>query len=149
MAYKKKTPSAKKASSTGGFSAEERAAMRDRARELKAAGKSDGEAEVRAKFAKLSGPERALAERLHTLILAAAPSLTPRTWYGMPAYARDGQVLCFFQSSQQFKTRYATLGFSDKAKLDEGAMWPTSFALQRLTGETEARITALVKRAVG
>jgi uncharacterized protein YdhG (YjbR/CyaY superfamily) len=137
-----------------GFTDEERAAMRERARELKAAarpraGKADGEGEVLAKIAELPEPDRSLAERLHAIIKATAPALSPRTWYGMPAYARDDKVVCFFQSAQKFKTRYATLGFSDQAHLDEGDMWPTAFALKRLTAAEEARIAALVKKAVG
>ncbi len=140
-----------------GFTDEERAAMAERARELKSAarrgagagaGKADGERDVLAKLAEMPEPERAMAERLHALILASAPTLSPRTWYGMPAYAKDGNVVCFFQSAQKFKTRYATLGFSDRANLDDGAMWPTSFALKELTSADEARIRALVKRAV-
>ncbi len=133
-----------------GFTAEERAAMKERVREMKAAAAgADGEAEVLAKIAAMKEPDRAMAKRLHALIRACAPGLAPRTWYGMPAYARDGNVVCFFQSAQKFKSRYATLGFSDKARLDEGAMWPTSFALTQLTAAEEARIVALVKRAVG
>jgi uncharacterized protein YdhG (YjbR/CyaY superfamily) len=139
-----------------GFTGEERAAMRERAQEQKAAarrgprpGKADGESEVLAKIAEMPESDRVLAERLHAIIKASAPALTPRTWYGMPAYAKDGDVVCFFQSAQKFNTRYATLGFSDKAKLDEGAMWPTSFALKELTADDEARIGALVKKAVG
>jgi uncharacterized protein YdhG (YjbR/CyaY superfamily) len=138
-----------------GFTAAEQAAMRERAQELKAAarrgpraGKADGEDEVLAKIAELPKPDRALAERLHAIIKASAPALSPRTWYGMPAYAKDGKVVCFFQSGQKFKTRYATLGFSDKAKLDKGAMWPTAFALKELTAAEETRIRALVKKAV-
>ncbi len=136
-----------------GFSVEERAAMRERAKEVKAAGrrgagKADGESDVLAKIAEMGEPDRAMAERLHAIIKASAPSLSPRTWYGMPAYAKDGKVVCFFQSAQKFKTRYATLGFSDNANLDEGSMWPTSFALKTLTAAEEARITALVKHAV-
>jgi uncharacterized protein YdhG (YjbR/CyaY superfamily) len=130
-----------------GFTAEERAAMRERAREAKA-GKTDGESDVLAKIAEMAEPDRAMAERLHALIKASAPALSPRTWYGMPAYARDGKVVCFFQAAEKFKTRYATLGFSDKANLDEGAMWPTSFALKKLTAAGEKRIRALVKQAV-
>jgi uncharacterized protein YdhG (YjbR/CyaY superfamily) len=137
------------------FTDEERAAMRERAQELKAAGrrgaraaKADGESDVLAKIAEMAEPDRAMAERLHALIKASAPSLSPRTWYGMPAYAKDGKVVCFFQSAQKFKTRYATLGFSDTANLDEGAMWPTSFALKELTAAVEERIGALVKKAV-
>jgi uncharacterized protein YdhG (YjbR/CyaY superfamily) len=138
-----------------GFTAEERAAMRERAQELKAAerrgpgqGKADGESDVLAKIAEMPEPDRAMAERLHALIKASAPALSPRTWYGMPAYAKDGDVVCFFQSAHKFKSRYATFGFSDKANLDEGAMWPTSFALKELTPAEEARIDALVKKAV-
>jgi uncharacterized protein YdhG (YjbR/CyaY superfamily) len=138
-----------------GFTDEERAAMRARAQEQKAAarrgprtGKADGESDVLAKIAEMAEPDRAMAERLHALIKASAPTLSPRTWYGMPAYAKDGQVVCFFQSAQKFNTRYATLGFSDKANLDEGAMWPTAFALKELTAADEARISALVKQAV-
>jgi uncharacterized protein YdhG (YjbR/CyaY superfamily) len=137
-----------------GFTAEERAAMKERAQELKAAGrgshagKVDGESDVLAKIAEMPERDRAMAERLHAIIKASAPALSPRTWYGMPAYAKDGKVVCFFQSAQKFKTRYATFGFSDKANLDEGAMWPTSFALKELTAAEEARIGALVKQAV-
>ena len=138
-----------------GFTDEERAAMRERARELKAAGrrgpaaaKADGESEVLAKIAEMVEPDRAMAERLHAIVKASAPGLSPRTWYGMPAYAKDGNVVCFFKSAQKFKTRYATFGFSDKANLDEGAMWPTDFALKELTADVEARIGALVKQAV-
>ena len=132
-----------------GFTAEERAAMRERAQELKSARrKADGESDVLAKIAEMSPPDRAKAERIHALVKASAPALSPRTWYGMPAYARDGKVVCFFQSAQKFKTRYATFGFSDKANLDEGAMWPTSFALTELTAAEEKRIGALVKKAV-
>jgi uncharacterized protein YdhG (YjbR/CyaY superfamily) len=132
-----------------GFTAEERAAMRERARELKAeAQRADGERAVLAKIAEMQGPDRAMAKRLHQIIKASAPALSPKTWYGMPAYAKDGKVLCFFQSAQKFDSRYATFGFSDKANLDEGAMWPTSFALKELTATEEAKISALVKRAV-
>lgn len=136
--------------SSKGFSAEERAAMKEHAQELKAArsGKTDGEADVLAKIAAMSAADRAIAERLHAIIKDCAPTLSPRTWYGMPAYAKDGNVVCFFQSGDKFKTRYATLGFSDKAKLDDGAMWPTAFALKKLTAAEEARIAALVKQAV-
>ncbi len=129
------------------FTAEERAAMRERAKERKAS-KGDGEGDVLAKIAEMHGPDRALAERVHAIVTASAPGLSPRTWYGMPAYAKDGKVVCFFQSAQKFKTRYATLGFSDKANLDEGAMWPTAFALKELTAAGEARIKKLVKTAV-
>ncbi len=133
-----------------GFTAEERAAMRERARELKAeAQRADGERAVLAKIAEMQGPDRAMAKRLHEIVKASAPALSPKTWYGMPAYAnKDGKVVCFFQSAQKFNSRYATLGFSDEANLDEGAMWPTSFALKELTATEEARISALVKRAV-
>ena len=138
-----------------GFTAEERAAMKERAQELKAAArrvpraaKADGESDVLAKIAAMPEPDRAMAERLHALIKASAPALAPRLWYGMPAYAKDGQVVCFFQSAEKFKTRYATFGFSDKANLDEGDMWPTAFALKELTVAEEARIGALVKKAV-
>jgi uncharacterized protein YdhG (YjbR/CyaY superfamily) len=138
-----------------GFTDEERAAMRERTRELKAAarrapraGDADGESEVLAKIAEMAEEDRDMAERLHAVIKASAPALSPRTWYGMPAYAKDGKVVCFFQSAQKFKTRYATFGFSDKANLDQGAMWPTAFALKELTATEEARIGALVKKAV-
>jgi len=132
-----------------GFTDEERAAMKQRAQELKAAAdKVDGESAVLAKIAEMPEADRAMGERLHAIITASAPSLSPRLWYGMPAYAKDGNVVCFFQSAQKFKTRYATLGFSDKANLDEGAMWPTAFALRELTAADEARIGALVKKAV-
>lgn len=143
------------AKASKGFTDEERDAMRERARELKAetrrgprAGKADGEADVLAKIAAMPEPERTMATRLHALIKDRAPSLTPKTWYGMPAYALDGNVVCFFQSATRFKTRYATFGFSDKAKLDEGVMWPTAFALKELTAAEETRIGALVKKAV-
>jgi uncharacterized protein YdhG (YjbR/CyaY superfamily) len=136
-----------------GFTDEERAAMKERAQELKAEAranknKADGERDVLAKIAEMRGPDRALAKRLHAIIKASAPALSPKTWYGMPAYAKDGNVVCFFQSAQKFKTRYATFGFSDKANLDDGAMWPTSFALKELSAAEEARIGALVKKAV-
>jgi uncharacterized protein YdhG (YjbR/CyaY superfamily) len=140
---------------SGRFSDEERAAMKERAQELKAAprrgpraDKADGEADVLAKIAEMPEPDRAMADRLHALIKASAPALSPRTWYGMPAYAKDGNVVCFFQPAQKFKARYSTLGFSDKANLDEGTMWPVVFALTELTGADEARIGALVKKAV-
>ncbi len=133
-----------------GFTAEERAAMRERAKEQKAeAQRAEGESAVLAKIAEMQGPDRAMAERLHAIVKASAPELSPKTWYGMPAYAnKDGKVVCFFQSAQKFNSRYATLGFSDEANLDEGAMWPTSFALKELTATEEAKISALVKRAV-
>jgi uncharacterized protein YdhG (YjbR/CyaY superfamily) len=139
-----------------GFTDEERAAMKERARELKAEARrgprgkknnADGESDVLAKIAAMPEPDRAMATRLHTIIKASAPALSPKTWYGMPAYAKDGNVVCFFQSAQTFKARYATFGFSDKANLDEGAMWPVAFALKELTATEEARIVALVKRA--
>jgi uncharacterized protein YdhG (YjbR/CyaY superfamily) len=133
-----------------GFTAEERAAMRERAKEQKAeAQKADGERAVLAKIAEMPETDRAMAERLHEIVKASAPELSPKTWYGMPAYAKDGKVVCFFQSAEKFNARYATFGFSDKANLDEGAMWPTSFALKELTAAAEARIGALVKRAAG
>jgi uncharacterized protein YdhG (YjbR/CyaY superfamily) len=138
-----------------GFTDEERAAMKERAQELKAearrgprADKADGESAVLAKIAEMQGPDRAMAKRLHAIIQASAPALSPKTWYGMPAYAKDGKVVCFFQSAEKFNSRYATFGFSDVANLDEGAMWPTSFALKELTAAEEARIGALVKKAV-
>jgi uncharacterized protein YdhG (YjbR/CyaY superfamily) len=138
-----------------GFTDEERVAMRERLQELKAdarrgrrADKADGESAVLAKIAALPQPDRAMGERLHAIIKANAPALLPKTWYGMPAYAKDGNVVCFFQSAQKFKTRYATLGFSDKANLDDGHMWPTAFALKELTAAEEAKIGALVKKAV-
>jgi uncharacterized protein YdhG (YjbR/CyaY superfamily) len=136
-----------------GFTDEERAAMKERAQELKAEArankdKAGGESAVLAKIAEMPEPDRAMAKRLHAIIKASAPDLSPKTWYGMPAYAKDGKVVCFFQSAEKFKSRYATFGFSDKANLDEGAMWPTSFALTELTAAAEARISALVKNAV-
>ena len=143
---KGKQQSAKSTNKKEGFTTEEKAAMRARARELKA--KEDGESAVRASIAAMSPQDRAIAKRLHELIKAAAPDLSPKTWYGMPAYAKDGKVLCFFQSAQKFKTRYATLGFSEEAMLDEGSMWPVAFALTKLTAADEAKIRALVKRAV-
>ena len=141
-----------------GFTDEERAAMRERAQELKAEArggprakkdKADGETDVLAKIAEMTEPDRALAKRLHAIIKATAPALSPKTWYGMPAYAEDGNVVCFFQSAQKFKSRYATFGFSDKANLDEGSMWPVAFALKALTAAEEAKISALLKKAVG
>ena len=136
-----------------GFTDEERAAMKERAQELKAAArankdKADGESAVLAKIAEMQEPDRAMAKRLHAIIKASAPALSPKTWYGMPAYAKDGKVVCFFQSAHKFNTRYATLGFSDAANLDEGALWPVAFALKELTTTEEARIVALVKKAV-
>ena len=129
------------------FSDFERAAMKERAQELKA-GPGDGERALLAKIAAMPAADRAMATRLHGIIMAAAPGLEPKTWYGMPAYAKGGKVVCFFQNAQKFKARYSTLGFSDQANLDEGAMWPTSFALRELTADEEARIGALVKKAV-
>ena len=138
-----------------GFTDEERAAMKERAEELKAearrgprADKADGESAVLAKIAEMPKADRAMAKRLHAIIKASAPALSPKTWYGMPAYAKDGKVVCFFQSAQKFKSRYATFGFSDEANLDEGALWPVAFALKELTPAEEARIGALVKKAV-
>ena len=132
-----------------GFTAEEKAAMQDRVQEMKvAAQKADGESEVLAKIAQLAPKDRDMAKRLHAVIKASAPALSPKTWYGMPAYAKDGKIVCFFQSAQKFKTRDATLGFNDAARLDEGNMWPTAFALMKLTPADEARIGALLKKAV-
>ena len=151
---KRTTATTKKAS---GFTDEERAAMKERVQELKAEerraargtkGKADGESDVLAKIAAMSDHDRALAERVHELVKASAPDLSPRTWYGMPAYAKDGKIVCFFRGAEKFKTRYATFGFSDKANLDEGDMWATDFAVKELTGDVEARISALVKQAV-
>ena len=129
-----------------GFTADERAAMKERARELKGAG--DGETALLAKIAEMPEPDRAMAHRLHAIVKASAPDLSPKTWYGMPAYARGGKVVCYFQSAHKFKSRYATFGFNDAANLDEGGMWPTSFALKELTATEEAKISALVKKAV-
>jgi uncharacterized protein YdhG (YjbR/CyaY superfamily) len=158
MSPKKDTQkSAKSTTATGkkskGFTDEERAAMKNRAQELKAEerankDKAEGESAVLAAIAAMREPDRAMAERLHAIIKASAPSLSPKTWYGMPAYAKDGKVVCFFQSAQKFNTRYATLGFSDTANLDEGALWPVAFALKELTATEEAKISALVKKAV-
>ena len=139
--------------SSKGFTAEEKAAMRERARELKAEERANrdraaGERDVLAAIAAMPEPDRAMGKRLHEIITTSAPALSPKTWYGMPAYARDGKVVCFFQSADKFKARYATLGFNDAANLDEGAMWPTSFALKKLTAADEAKIAALVKKAV-
>ena len=152
-----KGSSKSKGQTSKGFTEEERAAMKERAQELKAEARrgtrakkdeADGESDVLSKIAALPEPDRAMAKRLHAIVKASAPALSPKTWYGMPAYAKDGNVVCFFQSAQKFKTRYATFGFSDKANLDEGAMWPTAFALTQLTAADEARIGALVKKAV-
>jgi len=149
-----KTTTAKNKTS-GAFTDEERAAMKERAREERAtarrgprAAKADGESDVLAKIAEMRETDRAMAERIHAVIKASAPALSPRTWYGMPAYAKDGKVVCFFQSAQKFNTRYATLGFNDAANLDEGTMWPTAFALTDVTAADEVRIGALVKKAV-
>jgi uncharacterized protein YdhG (YjbR/CyaY superfamily) len=144
------TMSAKKAAQKSeGFTDEERAAMKERAKELKAeAQRADGERAVLAKIAEMQEPDRAMAKRLHEIIKASAPALSPKTWYGMPAYAKDGKVVCFFQSAQKFNSRYATFSFSDEANLDEGAMWATSFALKELSATEEAKIGALVKRAL-
>ena len=160
MSPKKETQKAAKSTTatnktSKGFTDEERAAMKERTQELKAearrgprTGQADGEGDVLAKIAEMPEPDRAMAMRLHAIIKISAPGLSSKTWYGMPAYAKDGKVVCFFQSAQKFKSRYATFGFSDEANLDEGAMWPTSFALKELTAAEEARIGALVKRAV-
>ena len=151
MSDKKTTQ--KSGTTAKGFTPAERAAMKERARELKAearANKSraDGESEVLAKIAEMHGLDRAMAKRLHAIVKASAPALSPKTWYGMPAYAKDGKVVCFFQSAEKFNSRYATFGFSDEANIDDGAMWPTSFALKELTAADEKRIGALVKKAV-
>jgi hypothetical protein len=149
MSTKKAAAKPTKSTKSKGFTDDERAAMKERAEELKAErANKDGESLVLAKIAEMKGPDRTMAKRLHALIRASAPDLAPKTWYGMPAYAKDGKVVCFFQSAQKFKSRYATLGFSDRANLDEGEMWPTSFALKKLTAADEARISTLVKRAV-
>lgn len=150
----KANPSERKSGETdAGFTAEERAAMKERARELKAMSRAnqdkvEGENAVLARIAELAEPERSMAARLHEIIMTSAPNLSPRLWYGMPAYAKEGKVVCFFQSAQKFNTRYATLGFSDVANLDEGAIWPTAFALKELTAAEEAKIAALIRRAV-
>jgi uncharacterized protein YdhG (YjbR/CyaY superfamily) len=157
MSAEKATQKSKSTTATNkkskGFTDEERAAMKARAQELKAEARrdreeADGERDVLAAIAAMSGTDRAMAKRLHALVKASAPALTPKTWYGMPAYAKDGKVVCFFKSAAKFKSRYATLGFEDAANLDEGAMWPTSFALKKLTAADETRIAALVKKAV-
>jgi uncharacterized protein YdhG (YjbR/CyaY superfamily) len=152
-ATKKSAKSTATSKKSKGFTDEERAAMKERAQELKAEArrgsrKADGESDVLAKIAEMPEPDRAMAERLHAIIKASAPTLTPRTWYGMPAYAKDGKVVCYFTSADKFKSRYATFGFNDDANLDEGTMWPTSFALTKLTAANEARIRVLVKKAV-
>ena len=143
----------KTAKQSKGFTDEERAAMKERARELKTEargkkGKADGESDVLAKIAEMPEPDRAMAKQLHAIVKDSAPDLSPRTWYGMPAYAKEGKVVCYFQGAHKFKSRYATFGFNDAANLDQGAMWPTSFALKELTAAEEARIGALVKKAV-
>jgi len=143
----KKSAKSTAAKTSEGFTAEERAAMRDRVREMKA-GSSDGEGEVLAKIAEMQDSDRVMAERIHAIVKDTAPELTPRTWYGMPAYSKDGKVLCYFRGAQKFKTRYATFGFSDKANLDDGGMWPTDYALKELTAADEKRIVVLVKQAV-
>jgi uncharacterized protein YdhG (YjbR/CyaY superfamily) len=146
MSPTKSTAKNKKSKS---FSAEERAAMKERAKELKAESeRADGESALLAKIAEMKGNDRAMAKRLHAIVKANAPGLSPKTWYGMPAYARDGKVVCFFKSAEKFKSRYATLGFEEAANLDDGAMWPTSFALKKLTDTEEKKIVALVKKAV-
>jgi uncharacterized protein YdhG (YjbR/CyaY superfamily) len=143
-----KKPAKKPAGKPGGFTAEERAAMKDRVREMKS-DETEGEAPVLAKIAQMREPDRAMAKRVHAIVMASAPALAPRLWYGMPAYAKDGKVICHFQNAQKFKMRYSMLGFSDKARLDDGDMWPVVFALNALTPAVEARIGALVKQAVG
>jgi uncharacterized protein YdhG (YjbR/CyaY superfamily) len=153
-AQKSAGSSAAKNKAYEGFTEEERDAMKDHAKELKAAGRrssragnADGESDVLEKIAAMTGTDRAMAERIHAIVRASAPDLSPRTWYGMPAYAKDGKIVCFFQPAKKFKTRYATLGFNDAANLDEGAMWPIGFALAKLTAGEEARIAGLVRRA--
>jgi uncharacterized protein YdhG (YjbR/CyaY superfamily) len=149
MAESDKKTTKQPAKASKGFTDEERAAMREHVREQKAgADKADGEAAALAAIAAMTAPDRAMAERLHAIITASTPALAPKTWYGMPAYAKDGKVVCFFQPAQKFKMRYATFGFNDSANLDEGAMWPVAFALEELTSADEARIAALVKKAV-
>jgi uncharacterized protein YdhG (YjbR/CyaY superfamily) len=144
-----RTTAKRTSTSSKGFTAAERAAMKERAKELKAeAAKADGEKALLEKVAEMKGTDKAMAKRLHAVITAAAPSLTPKTWYGMPAYAKDGKILCFFQSAEKFDARYATFGFSDEANIDQGAMWPTSWALKELTAAEEKKIVALVKKAV-
>ena len=153
MTNTQKSTKSTTAKASRGFDEGERAAMKERAQELKASrsgsrGKADGESDALAKIAEMQAADRAMAERLHAIIKASAPSLAPKTWYGMPAYAKDGKIICFFQPAQKFKSRYATLGFNEDAKLDEGSMWPTAFALTALTAAEEARITALLQKAV-
>jgi uncharacterized protein YdhG (YjbR/CyaY superfamily) len=155
MDTKKSAQSATASETSSAFTEEERAAMKERAQEVKAtrrgsrAAKADGESDVLAKIAEMQEPDRVLAERIHALVKANAPALTPKTWYGMPAYAKDGKVVCFFQSAEKFKARYATFGFNDIANLDEGTMWPTAFALTKLTAADEEMLGALVRKAVG
>ena len=154
MAEKKSTQTSAKRTtaprnSSSKFTADERAAMKERAKELKAeAAKADGEEALRAAVAKMQGKDRAMAKRVHAIVMASAPELSSKTWYGMPAYAKDGEVVCFFQDAGKFKTRYATFGFSDAAKLDQGGLWPVTFALKELTAADEKKIAALVKKAV-
>ena len=144
-----RTTAKRTSTSSKGFTAEERAAMRERAKELKAeAAKADGEKALLEKVSEMKGTDKTLAKRLHAIITTAAPSLSPKTWYGMPAYAKDGKIVCFFQSAAKFDSRYATFGFSDEAKVDQGVMWPTSWALKELTAAEEKKIVALVKKAV-
>jgi uncharacterized protein YdhG (YjbR/CyaY superfamily) len=148
-----KTSTAATTKKSNGFTDEERAAMKERAKELKAEERMNkdraaGESALLAKVGEMPEPDRAMAERLHAIVTASAPDLSPKTWYGMPAYAKDGKVVCFFQSADKFNSRYATFGFSDEANLDEGAMWPTTFALKKLTSTEEAKIAALLKKAV-
>ncbi len=146
---KKPPGSAKKTTANKGFTADERAAMKERARELKAeAAKADGESDLLAKIAEMPKADRVLAERFHAIVTANAPDLAPKTWYGMPAYAKDGKLICFFKSADKFKSRYATFGFEESANLDDGAMWPTSYALTKLTPADEKKIAALVRKAV-
>ena len=149
-----KTAAKKRTSGSDGFTDDERAAMKERARELKAAAKGkatreEGERDVLAKIAEMPETDRVMAERLHAIVMRTAPDLVPRTWYGMPAYSKDGDVLCFFQAASKFKARYAMFGFSDKANLDDGAMWPTYYALTKLSPAEEKKLAALVKQAAG
>jgi uncharacterized protein YdhG (YjbR/CyaY superfamily) len=153
VAMSDKKTTQKSSTTAKGFTPEERAAMKERARELKAEerankSKADGERDLLAKIAEMPAPDRAIAKRIHKVVMASAPGLSPRTWYGMPAYAKDDKVVCFFQSADKFKSRYATFGFNDTANLDKGAMWPTAFALKKLTAADEAKLGALVKKAV-
>jgi uncharacterized protein YdhG (YjbR/CyaY superfamily) len=144
------TDTRKRTKASDGFTAEEREAMKDRAREAKSASsRADGLNDLLAKIAEMPEPDRSLAERVHAIVMASSPKLSPRTWYGMPAYAKDGKVVCFFQAASKFKVRYATFGFQPDAKVDDGSMWPVAYALTELTADAEARIAALVKKAVG